>query len=72
MSTKSVLLSMFEADIEIATGNDKEDLQAVRNWISRAEDISDKAKFMAHMRSIQTLAEKDAYIRATEWKRRQR
>ena len=34
MSTKSVLLSMFEADIEIATGNDKEDLQAVRNWIS--------------------------------------
>lgn len=71
MTTKTNLIKMFDEDIEKATGYDKQDLQVVRSWIARTEDNADKAAFMAAMKASQTLAEKDAYIRATEWKRRQ-
>ena len=71
MTTKTQLIEMFDADIAKATGYDKQDLQVVRNLISRIEDNADKAAFMAAIKADQTLAEKDAYIRATEWKRRQ-
>ena len=71
MSAKTQLLEMFDADIAKATGYDKQDLQVVRDWIDRTPDQSEKAAFMAAMKAGQTLAERDAYIRATEWKRRQ-
>lgn len=71
MSTKTTLIEMFEKDLTLATGYDKQDLQVVLDWIKRTKDSPDKGEFMAAMKSGQTLAEKDAYIRATEWKRRQ-
>ena len=72
MSTKTELLEMFDKDIARATGYDRQDLQVVRDWIARVDDSPNKAEFMAAMKKAQTLAEKDAYIRATEWKRRQK
>ena len=70
MSIKSTLLADFDADIEKATGYDKQDLQVVRALIDRTED-TDQKTFMNRIRSTWTLGEKDAYMRATEWKRNQ-
>lgn len=71
MSIKSTLLADFDADIEKATGYDKQDLQVVRALIDRTED-TDQKTFMNCIRSTWTLGEKDAYMRATEWKRNQK
>lgn len=42
MSIKSTLLADFDADIEKATGYDKQDLQVVRALIDRTEDTDQK------------------------------
>lgn len=69
MTIKTTLIEMFDKDIEKATGQDKQDLETVRNLIIRTE-YSDDHSFMESIRKIWTLMEKDAYFRAKEWKRR--
>lgn len=71
MTTKTKLIEMFDADISKASGYDLQDLQVVRALIERTDDLEDPKAFMAAIRENWTLGEQDAYIRATEWKRRQ-
>ncbi|MBK9953591.1 MAG: hypothetical protein IPP10_19520 [Candidatus Competibacteraceae bacterium] len=47
MSIKSTLLADFDADIEKATGYDKQDLQVVRALIDRTEDTDQKTFMIA-------------------------
>lgn len=66
---KETLMKIFDADIAAASGYDKKDLEVVRAWIARTPDAPTEKDFLAAMKKDQTLAERDAYIRAIEWKR---
>ena len=71
MTTKNQLIKMFDTDIAGATGLDRQDLEVVRGLIARTDDLADPKAFMDAIRAHWTLAEQDAYVRASAWKRRQ-
>jgi hypothetical protein len=71
MNVKEMLLSLFQQDIERSTGYVRQDLDVVRELIARTKAKETQQEFMAEVRATWTLGERDSYLRATEWKRRQ-
>lgn len=69
LNAKDRLLAALDEDIAASSGFDQRDLKAFRGAVERTAPKATDAEFTAAVMDGMTLGEKDAYLRAKEWRK---